>query len=66
MATPSPHALRTLRVTLGLTQQEAADWVHVTPRAWQWWEAGRRAMPAASWELFVIKAGVHPLYRRAR
>jgi DNA-binding transcriptional regulator YiaG len=45
-----------------MTQQEAADSVHVTLRAWQMWEAGQRKMPAAAWELYVIKAGIHPLY----
>jgi len=46
-----------------MTQQEAADSVHVTLRAWQMWEAGQRKMPAGIWELCVIKAGIHPLYK---
>lgn len=63
LPSPSPQKIRTLRATLGLTQQEAADSVHVTLRAWQLWEAGQRKMPAATWELCVIKAGIHPLYQ---
>lgn len=59
---PSSQKIRTLRASLGLTQQEAADSVHVTLRAWQMWEADQRKMPAATWELCVIKAGLHPLY----
>jgi putative transcriptional regulator len=59
---PSPQKIKTLRVSLGLTQQEAADSVHVTLRAWQMWESGQRKMSAAAWELCVIKAGIHPLY----
>ncbi len=60
---PAPKKIKALRVSLDLTQQEAADSVHVTLRAWQLWEAGQRKMPAATWELFVIKAGLHPLYK---
>lgn len=59
---PSPEKIRKLRASQELTQQEAADSVHVTLRAWQLWEAGQRKMPAATWELCVIKAGIHPLY----
>lgn len=29
--------------------------IGATRRAWQEWEAGRRNMPAAKWELFLIK-----------
>ena len=50
-------------MALGFTQKEAAELVHVTLRAWQLWEAGERKMPAGIWELCVIKAGLHPLYR---
>ena len=64
MATSPPsNAIRTLRASLGITQQEAADSVHVTLRAWQMWEAGQRKMPAGIWELCVIKAGIHPVYK---
>jgi len=62
LPSPSPQKIRTLRASLRLTQQEAAASVHVTLRAWQLWEAGQRKMAAATWELFVIKAGIHPLY----
>ena len=37
--------------------------VHVSTRAWQLWEAGDRKMPPGVWELFVIKVGLHPLYK---
>lgn len=62
MKPPTPHQIRSVRLALGLTQAEAAAWVHVTPRAWQWWESGERQMPLASWELCVVKAGLHPVY----
>ncbi len=48
---------------LGLTQAEAACLVHVTLRAWQWWEAGKREMPIGLWELFLIKINQHPNYK---
>jgi hypothetical protein len=61
-----PHPLKMqyapYGLSLGITQQETADSVHVTLRAWQMWEAGQRKMPAGIWELCVIKAGLHPLY----
>ena len=62
-ASPTPNAICTLRASLEITQQEAAESVHVTLRAWQMWEAGQRKMPAGIWELCVIKAGIHPLYK---
>ncbi len=48
---------------IGLTQSEAASMVHVTLRAWQWWESGKREMPIGLWELFLIKIGQHPNYK---
>ena len=63
MSSPTTDSIRNLRITLGVTQKEAAEVVHVTARAWQWWESGEREMPRATWELFVIKAGIHPIYK---
>jgi DNA-binding transcriptional regulator YiaG len=63
MKTPSPDTVRTLRTSLQLTQKEAADLAHVSTRAWQWWESGKREMPISTWELLVIKAGIHPIYK---
>jgi hypothetical protein len=40
-----------------------AEMLHVSLRAWQLWEAGNRKMPPGLWELCVIKAGLHPLYK---
>ena len=60
---PDPTKIRHFRTVMGLTQKEAAAWTHVSLRAWQWWESGQRAMPLATWELCVIKAGYHPRYK---
>lgn len=62
MKPPTPDQIRAVRLALGLTQAEAAHWVHVTARAWQWWESGERRMPVATWELCLVKAGLHPRY----
>ncbi len=63
LKSPAPDKLKSTRKALGYTQKEAAQMVHVSLRAWQLWEAGDRKMPAAIWELCVVKAGMHPLYR---
>ncbi|MFM7010519.1 MAG: DUF1870 family protein [Betaproteobacteria bacterium] len=63
---PSHQKIKAVRKTLGYTQKEAAEMVHVTLRAWQLWEAGQRHMPSGLWELCVIKAGLHPLYKAIR
>lgn len=63
LKSPTPEQLKNTRNALGYTQREAAELVHVSLRAWQLWEAGDRKMPPGIWELCVIKAGLHPLYR---
>jgi putative transcriptional regulator len=63
LKSPTPDQLKSARKALGYTQKEAAELVHVSLRAWQLWEAGDRKMPPGIWELCVIKAGLHPLYR---
>jgi len=60
---PDPHRLKTVRTAFGYTQKEAAAMAHVSLRAWQLWESGQRKMPPGLWELCVIKAGLHPLYK---
>ena len=39
------------------TQAQCAELVHVGARTWRKWEGGERKMPAATWELFLIKIG---------
>ena len=56
-ANPTPAEISAAREFLGLTQQEAADLLHITTRAWQRYEAGERRMHPALWELFCIKTG---------
>lgn len=55
MSSPSPDQVRTARGKL--TQAQAAALVYVDPRTWRKWEGGERKMPAATWELFLIKTG---------
>ncbi len=63
LSSPTPQIIKNTRVTLGYTQKEMAEMLHVSLRAWQLWEAGDRKMPPGLWELCVIKAGLHPLYK---
>lgn len=51
----TPEELVLARKTLLLTQQKAADLIHVSQRTWQQWESGLRNMRPAFWELFLIK-----------
>ena len=52
---PSPSTIRTTRLSLGLTQQQAGELVGASARTWRAWEAGFRVMPGSKWELFLIK-----------
>ena len=61
---PTPLQILLERKKTGWSQSKSAEKVHVTPRAWQWWEAGKRTMPIGLWELFLIKAEVHPSYTK--
>jgi len=52
------RAIRDARERSGLTQTDAAKYVHAgSYRTWQDWESGRRVMPLAAWELFLAKIG---------
>ena len=55
MPSPTPSEILAARQAAGLTQTQAAGLVGVKLRAWQYWEAGERTMPASAWELFQIK-----------
>ena len=52
---PSPTLIRTTRLSLGLTQQQAGELVGASTRTWRSWEAGVRVVPGSKWELFLIK-----------
>lgn len=60
MTTEAPAAedLRALRRRLGLTQAQAAALALVSPRAWIKYESGERVIPAPTWALFRLRAGV--------
>lgn len=57
---PAPARIRAARETAGLTQSAAGALVNAALRTWQQWEAGDRAMPATAWELFLLRADLHP------
>jgi DNA-binding transcriptional regulator YiaG len=54
-ANPTPDEIRAARASAGLTQTEAARLIYCTLRAWQDWEAGKRRMHPALWELWLEK-----------
>lgn len=51
--TAQPEEIRAVREKAGLTQEDAAALIGYTRRAWQDWEAGKRGMRKALFELFV-------------
>jgi DNA-binding transcriptional regulator YiaG len=53
---PPPARIQQLRHHLGLTQADFGLLTHSKWRTVQDWEAGRRAMHPAMWELALIKA----------
>lgn len=57
-ADPCPAAIRSAREAAGLSARQAAELVGVTTVTWQRWEgqtARKTKMPAACWELFLLK-----------
>lgn len=61
MKQPSPDILRKARTQLGLTQAQAARLAFVSLRAWVKYESGERAVPAPTWALFRLVAGITTL-----
>lgn len=53
--TPTKEEIRATRQSAGLSQTAAAVLIHSTLRTWQDWEAGKTAMHAGLWELFLLK-----------
>lgn len=55
MKNPSPRTILNARKKLGITQAQAAELLHCHYRTWEQWEAGKRKMHPAFWELWRIK-----------
>lgn len=62
----TPEAVRAAREAAGLTQQQAAELVHLgQARRWSEYERGVHVIDMARWELFRIKTGQHPDFKSA-
>lgn len=60
---PTPSEINLARAAAGLTQQEAAEMVHLGSfKRWSEYERDITPMDSARWELFLIKTGTHQLY----
>ena len=57
LAQPTPADIKALRAHLGLTQTAFGEIGHSKLRTVQDWEGGKREMPLAIWELYLLKAG---------
>jgi hypothetical protein len=60
IAEPTPERIARARKAAGDSSTVAAARVRVTRSAWLHWEAGRRPMPWAPWELYLALTGQHP------
>lgn len=54
-SSPSPQQIRAARGSM--TQTAAGAVIGAALKTWQAWEAGTRSMPAAKFELFMLKTG---------
>ncbi len=62
---PTTDQIKTARKVAELTQEEAADLLYRNSlQRWSEWETGLTSMPPADWELFLIKTGQHPDFRK--
>lgn len=65
MIDPTPDNIRAARDRAGLTQAEAAELVHLGSAVrWSEYERSAQAIDTARWELFLVKTGQHPGFRR--
>jgi DNA-binding transcriptional regulator YiaG len=56
LASPAPNEIRAAREAAGLSQSKAAAVVgSKSYQRWYEWETGRRNMPIAKFELFLLK-----------
>lgn len=60
-SSPTAAEVRAARVAAGLTPTQSAELIYCTLSSWQQWEGeskqGNRPMPAAAFELFLLKTG---------
>jgi DNA-binding transcriptional regulator YiaG len=59
----TPADIKAARIASGMTQTDAGASVGGTLRTWQDWESGKRAMPSAAWDLFLLVTDQHPTHR---
>jgi DNA (cytosine-5)-methyltransferase 1 len=55
MNNPNPSDIKQARAHAGLTQTQAGAVIYTPLRTWQDWEAGKRPMHPAFYELFRLK-----------
>lgn len=56
---PTFKEIRNRRIKFNMTQAEAAEYVYVGARMWQFYEYNVHRMSKAMWELFVNKTIYH-------
>lgn len=65
---PTAEEVKAARSAIaGLTQLQAANLVgSASFQTWNYWESGKRTIPADSWALFLLATGQHPALRLAK
>ena len=60
MTPPTATQVSAARERAGLSQQQAAELVHVDIRSWRRWELAERGVNMAAWEIFLLRSHQHP------
>jgi hypothetical protein len=60
MNNPTPSEIIAARTAAGHTPAEAGAEIGYSARAWQQWEARKRNMPRAVFELYLLHTHQHP------
>lgn len=55
--TPTPEAIRSVRIQARLSQEEAGFLAGVSARTWQRWESGQNGAEPAVWQRFLETVG---------
>jgi len=62
LVSPSPEEVKSARKARGLSQQQAANIIFVSPSTWGRWERGNNLMPPKLFRLFIAATEIFDLF----